>query len=107
MGISLKHRYERQRLSKRSSLKHRENENMKDLWQVSTTKNLKVNPDSLLVEHSVTVARKVLVKSKQLSAEDLVFGLGYQGAITKIVTDNIPSNYIKDWSNSINKLAGF
>jgi hypothetical protein len=108
MGIaSFKNRFERQRLSKRSAMKNSNNENIKDLWQESARQNLNINPDSLIINYSVTEAKKVLIKSQQQSAENHLFGLSYQGSITKIITENIPGNYVNDWTNTINKLPGF
>ena len=108
MGIaSFKQRCERQRLSKRSSLKYNENENINDLWLASTVRNTNINPDSLLINHSAKVAKKLLINSQIQSAESHLFALGCQGAITKIVSEIVPSNFITDWSTTVNNLPGF
>ncbi|MDW0252306.1 MAG: reverse transcriptase domain-containing protein, partial [Nitrososphaeraceae archaeon] len=108
VGIpSFKHIYERQRLSKRSSLKCSQNENIKDLWQETSMKNININPDSMLLRYPVKQAKKITRKSRQKEAEDHLIALGYQGAITKIVIETISSNYISDWTKTLTNLPGF
>ena len=106
MGIpSLKNRFERLNLSKRAALKNSPNENIRYLWEDSSTRN--VNSDSLLLGNSTSAAQKVLAKTQKEEAVIHLTGLPYQGKSIKILTENLPASTLKNWSKMTNSLPGF
>src|ERR1700743_3048631 len=102
---SLKNRFERLNLSKRAALKSSPNENIRHLWADTSTQN--INHDSLLISNSTSEAQKKLNKTQKEEAVLHMTGLSYQGKSIKVVTENLATSTISNWSKMTNSLPGF
>jgi hypothetical protein len=102
---SLKNRFEKLHISKRAALKNSTNENIRNLWADSSTKNIK--SDSLLLSNTASSAQRILANQQREEATLHLLGLPVQGSSIRILTESLAANIISDWSKMTESLPGF
>jgi len=102
---SLKSMAENLRLSKRNSLKLSQYSSINTMW--AETCNNNINADALLSQMPLEIAKKHQKRLQADSASNHFTGLKVQGAIAKLISENVPPSLINLWNNCVDQLPGY
>ena len=90
------------RLSLRYTLKHNENDDLRNIWQLTSVSNIAI--DSLLGQHSKSSAVKKLQSDQLSKVVEHISSLKVQGKSFSAVREVFDEASIKSWSSMVNDL---